>query len=375
MNRADANPIPNPNTIALFCPNLIGDTVMATPTIRALRHGFPNARLIAVGKAPVMATLDGNPWIDDWIVWDPRSKDPSRRTVAVVTQLRTERPDLAILLPNSFRSGLVAWLSGARRRVGYARGGRGPLLTDRLKAPRTSRGRFLPTPQVEYYVQLVRRIGCPVDSLKLELRTTPSDEQTADRAWSDLGLNDGRSVICLNSGGAFGPSKNWPRGSFATLARRLVEERDASVLVVCGPAERESAEAIVAMADSSRVRSLADQPLSVGLSKACIRRAALLVTTDSGPRHFATAFGTPVVGLFGPTHIAWTRTHHPQGIHLQHRVPCGPCQQPVCPLGHNRCMTELTPDRVMTAIDRLLGERNRPVAPAHEIALEPRITV
>ena len=86
-----------------------------------------------------------------------------------------------------------------------------------------------------------------------------------------------------------------------------------------------------------------------------MERSALLVTTDSGPRHFAAAFGVPVVSLFGPTHIAWTRTHHPSAIHLQQPVPCGPCQRPVCPEGHHRCMTELTPSAVFAAASRLLG--------------------
>jgi heptosyltransferase-2 len=90
------------------------------------------------------------------------------------------------------------------------------------------------------------------------------------------------------------------------------------------------------------------------LTKACIRRSALLVTTDSGPRHFAAAFDVPVITLFGPTHIAWTRTYHPKAIHLLHPVPCGPCQRPTCPLGHHRCMRELDPDAVFAAARRLL---------------------
>ena len=72
-----------------------------------------------------------------------------------------------------------------------------------------------------------------------------------------------------------------------------------------------------------------------------MRRSALMITTDSGPRHFAAAFGTPVITLFGPTHIAWTRTYHPQAWHIIHKVPCGPCQRPVCPEGHHRCMRDL----------------------------------
>src|SRR5439155_4651297 len=89
-------------------------------------------------------------------------------------------------------------------------------------------------------------------------------------------------------------------------------------------------------------------------TKACVKRADLLISTDSGPRHFAAAFGRPVVALFGPTHIAWTDTFYPDEIQLQKRVPCGPCQRRTCPLDHHRCMTELTPDEVLAAATWLL---------------------
>src|SRR5262249_51631074 len=101
------------------------------------------------------------------------------------------------------------------------------------------------------------------------------------------------------------------------------------------------------------VYSLADHALSLGLTKACLRRAALLVTTDSGPRHIAAAFDRPVLTLFGPTHIAWTETYHPRSVHLQKKVPCGPCQLRVCPLDH-RCMKELGPAEVFSAALDLL---------------------
>jgi heptosyltransferase-2 len=79
----------------------------------------------------------------------------------------------------------------------------------------------------------------------------------------------------------------------------------------------------------------------------------LLVTTDSGPRHFAAAFDRPVVTLFGPTHIEWTETYHPRAVHLQKRVKCGPCQLRVCPEDH-RCMVWLTPEEVYSAAEGLL---------------------
>jgi heptosyltransferase II len=345
------------STIIVFCPNLVGDTVMATPAIRALRQANPQSRLVGVVKPPIAATLDGNPWLDDLIRFDPKASDHRFRTFAALQHLRNERADLAVLLPNSFRSALLAFASGARRRVGYDRGGRGRLLTDRLTVPRDAQGERLPVPAVEYYLALVRHLGCPVSSLRPELFTTRDDEAAADRAWLHLGLSADRPVVCLNTGGAFGPAKSWPEPYFSALARRLVTETGVRVLVVCGPAERQAARAICAGANHPDVVSLADLDLSLGLSKACVKRSTLMVTTDSGPRHFAAAFDVPVISLFGPTHIAWTRTNHPHAVHLFHPVPCGPCQQPVCPEKHHRCMTELTPDAVFRAASRLLARR------------------
>jgi heptosyltransferase II len=160
-------------------------------------------------------------------------------------------------------------------------------------------------------------------------------------------------VVCLNPGAAFGSAKCWPSEAFATLARKLVDQRGSQVLVLCGPAERELARQIATRAERALVHSLADYPLSLGLTKACIRRADLLITTDSGPRHFAAAFHRPVVTLFGPTHIAWTETYHPKAIHLQKSVDCGPCQLRACPLDH-RCMRLLTPTEVFNAATELL---------------------
>jgi heptosyltransferase-2 len=341
--------------ITVFCPNLIGDTVMATPTFRALREHYPDARLSAVIRPRVAPVLDGTHWFDETILFHHRSDRRDQRTHAVVNRIRQGRNDVAILLPNSFRAAWMAWMAGIPRRIGYIRYGRGMLLTDGLQPPRDLTGKLHPTPIVEYYLPLARLLGCRGGSIQLELATTPGDEAAADRALDNLGLAADERLVCLNTGGAFGPAKSWPAPSFAELARRLAEDTDVAILVLCGPAERDAASEIVRLADHPRVVSLSEQPLSLGLSKACVRRASLLITTDSGPRHFAAAFQTPVLTLFGPTHIAWTRTYHPHALHLFHPVPCGPCQRPVCPEGHHRCMRELTPDQVMQAALRFLG--------------------
>jgi heptosyltransferase-2 len=252
-------------------------------------------------------------------------------------------------------------MGGIRERVGYDRSPRGLLLTKKLSEPRRS-GRRIPTPIVESYLRLARTIGCAGESLRTELFTTHDDEAAADQVLANLGLRAERRTVCLNTGGAFGPAKSWPEPHFAALARRLADDADVSVLVVCGPEERGPARAIVHEANHPRVVSLADQPLSIGLTKACVRRSALMITTDSGPRHFAAAFNVPVITLFGPTDIAWTRTYHPLAWHILHPVPCGPCQQRACPEGHHRCMRDLAPESVYRAAIRALRATERSVS-------------
>jgi heptosyltransferase-2 len=192
----------------------------------------------------------------------------------------------------------------------------------------------------------------------MELFTTPSDERAADRVWQGAGLDYYPEVVCLNPGAAFGSAKHWPADYFATLARDLAVRRGSGVLVLCGPAEVGLCREIVSLARHPAVHALADLAtgevsLSLGLTKACVRRADLLVSTDSGPRHFAAAFDRPVVTLFGPTHIGWTETYHPRAVHLQKEVDCGPCQRRVCPLDH-RCMKRLLPAEVYAAAEGLL---------------------
>jgi heptosyltransferase-2 len=346
--------------IAVFLPNWIGDAVMATPALRALRSYYAESRLIGVMKPYVADVFAGGDWFDEILF--ANGGPWSQGVLAAAWQLRKRRIELVVLLSNTFRSALTAWLGGCRRRVGYARYCRSLLLTDALPPVRNDFGQRKPSPVLDAYNLLAERAGCPRPNRLMELFTTSADERAADLVWEIAGLEDYSEIICLNSGAAFGAAKHWPTAYFAELAQRLAQERGSGVLVLCGPNERELARDIAAQAGHPNVFSLADLTapvvpdgprLSIGLTKACVRRADLLVTTDSGPRHFAAAFDRPVVTLFGPTHIEWTETYHPRAVHLQKRVECGPCQLRVCPLDH-RCMLQLTPDEVYSAAEGLL---------------------
>jgi heptosyltransferase-2 len=267
-------------------------------------------------------------------------------------RLRRERFDTALLLTNSFRGAWWAWLAGARRRVGFARDARSWLLTDAVPPP----PRDVPSPVIDEYLRLARRLGCRRLSRRTELAVDPADERHLRDFWRKQPSEDwgGRPYVCLNPGGAFGSAKHWPAASFGELARRLAAGLKYRVLIVCGPNERHAARDIVQKAKHPAVVSLADEGPTIGLTKAAIRGAALLVTTDSGPRHFAAPFGVPVVTLFGPTHPQWSETFFEKSLHLQLDLDCGPCQQRICPLAHHRCMRDLSVDWVFRAAATLL---------------------
>jgi len=338
--------------IAVFLPNWVGDVVMATPAIRAIRQHFAAARLVAVCRPYVSGVLEGAPWFDGEMFLDPHG-EWRHSLPAAAWNLRGEKIDLAILFPNSFRSALTAWLGGCQRIVGFHRDWRGWMLSDRLESLRDVNGNFRPTPVINDYNRLAEAVGCPAPGHRMELFTTTADEAAADAYYEKHRIRASEEVICLNPGAAFGAAKFWPIDSFAELAQILAEQRSAKVIVLCGPNECEQSRAIARTANRTTVHSLADEPLSLGLTKALVRRCTILVTTDSGPRHFAAAFNRPVVSLFGPTFIEWTQTYFNKEICLQKQVSCGPCQLRVCPTDH-ACMKLLTPEEVLTAIQRLL---------------------
>ena len=338
--------------IALFLPNWIGDVVMATPAIRAVREHHPGAELVAVCKPYVADVLAGSPWFQDTIHFDKRGPR-EQRLWSVARELRRSRTDAALLFPNSFRAALAARLGGGRDVIGFSRYGRRLLLSRALHPKSDSWGRPVPLPAIDDYNRLALEVGTPDPGYRMELFTTPTDEAAARTVWNQFALHKYQRVVGLNPGAAFGAAKHWPAESFAHLARMLTQRLGCGVLVHCGPSEREMARRIAEDSRSPHVFTMSDMPLSLGLTKTLVKRLDLLVTTDSGPRHFAAAFDRPVVTLFGPTHIEWTETYFEKAIHLQKKVPCGPCQKRVCPLDH-RCMRDLSPEEVFAAAQRLL---------------------
>ena len=363
--------------IAVVLPNWIGDAVMATPCLRALRRHFgPDARLMGLGPDAVCAVLAGNRRLDDLITLPAARTYPFERSLKTLVRLRRTGADAVVLLTNDIVIAGLARLAGIAERIGYDRRGRRALLTRPLEPPRDG-NRLTPVPAVDYYLALADTLGCPPESPVLELETGAADEAAADGLWAELGLDRQKATVVLNNSAGQGMAKLWTEESMAALARRLWRERGLVVLVLAAPGREDSARRIVELAESAGVVSNAAAPPSLGLAKAIVRRARLLISTDSGPRHFAPAFGVPVVTLYGPTDPRWTDLRTPLDLGLQQPVPCGPCQKTVCPLSHHRCMTELTVDRVWQAVEQQLERFSHEDRPGsgqlRPLARRPRI--
>jgi heptosyltransferase II len=340
--------------IAVFLPNWLGDVAMATPALRAIRRHFgPQARIVGIMRPYLADVLAGTPWLDEQWFFNPRAKERSQRVWAIARRMRAERFDMAVLMTNSLRTAFLAWLGRVRERIGYVRYGRGLLLTGKLY-PRRVGHQILPMPMVETYLDLARAVGCGDESPRLELTTIDADERSADAVFQRLGLRSDGRVIAINSSGAYGGSKLWPVEYFAELARRIVAELDHDVLVMCGPKEKDIARRIVGLSSDARVFSMADQPMDLGTAKACTGRCRLMVSTDSGPRHVAAALGLPVVTMFGPMLPIWSENPTQRAANLVLDLDCIGCHKRFCPLGHHRCMRDLSVDAVFAAVRRLL---------------------
>ena len=356
----------NPERILISIPNWVGDVAMATPALRAIRQRFSSARIVHLERAYVADVLAGTAFADDVVFWPGRGAGPActSSTWDLVRRFRRERFDLAVLLTNSFRSALLAWLVGAKTRVGYARDGRGWLMTDRLAPSRSTdgrrpgrgraHGRYAPVPALDYYNDIARHLGCDEVSDRLELATLPEDEDAVDRRIG--AIDPGRPLVVLNPGANYGSAKCWPAEYFAELADALADRYDARVVASLSPTEKEIAARLSAAAKRP-IEVFVDPPLGLGPLKALIRRCNLLVTNDTGPRHFAAAFDVPVVTVFGSSDPAWTDTRFARERIAMLTLECQPCMERVCPLKHHNCMKQLTPAMVLDNVAELFRPR------------------
>ena len=351
--------------ILIRCPNWIGDMIAATAALRCMRANYPQAHIALLLKAYVRPVIAHAPWADEVVEADPRGGLAG--LLATARRLRhAPRYDLALLLTQSFNSALMVRLAGAKRRVGHARNGRRLLLTD--AAPWPGRGLVLRSeesllrrvaenprlaPKVQVYSSLLEYLGCSgADDRRPEVFTSPEDEAQAEKLLAARGREAARPLLVIVPGAAYGASKLWPPARFARVADALAASRGLQAVVLTGPGE-EPIGAEIARAMKAPTISFREGEVSFGALKAIVRRSALMICNDTGPRHLAIAYNVPVVVLMGPTSPIVTHSDYPRTAILRQDVPCGPCYRRRCPTDH-RCMTLITPEMVLAAAEALL---------------------
>lgn len=337
----------SPTKIAVVLPHWIGDAVMATPTLRALRTHFPKAHLVALGREAVCAVLESTPYVDEFF------PIPHRPGLAELWRFaqneRVKRPDYVILLPHSFRWALFGRWTSAKAIVGAATNGRGFLLTHAVP-PWNPRGTPTPRYTGDEFLSVVRAIGAVDDGKGLEL---PYDAERASEIRTRYAPN-GETLVLLVPGAAFGPSKRWPAERFAAVADALCETHKAVCIMHTGPGEEEVRTAVRQHARHP-VRDAGEDLGGVANLRATVAASDVVVCNDTGPRHIAVAYQKPVVCIMGPTHPGYTRSPWEKGRVLRVDVDCGPCRQPICRTDH-RCMKGVTVEVVLAALEPYLHE-------------------
>lgn len=343
-----------PQRIVVRCPNWVGDLVMCTPALRSLRRHFTGAHISVMVKPSLRPVIEQLPFFNEIIEYEPKGRDRGwKRYGAVLRKLRQKSFDLGVILPHSFSSALLFFLANISARAGYDRNARGWMLTHKVK-PFRDNGKIVPVNMVRLYLRLVRSLGCMDADEQVELQTSAAAEKWVEEFFVAHGIAPNDMIIVIIPGATFGSSKCWQDSSFAAVADTLIQQYQAKILIIPGPGELEIAQSIIRKMERPPI-VMGDQVLPLDQLMALIRRCSLLITNDTGPRHFGVAFNKPGIVIMGPTDPRYTDYQLEKTIVLREGVDCAPCHLKECPTDH-RCMTRITPDRVLSAARKMIEE-------------------
>lgn len=343
----------------------LGDVLMTTPALRAVREHADGCHVTLLTSGPGAAAAALVPVIDDVIVYDapwlkatPPRQDPEP-DIAMIKRLRREQFDAAIIFTVFSQSALpsaqLCYLAGIPLRLAHARENPYQLLTTWVPDPEPEAGI---RHEVERQLALVERVGFDTPNTQLALHV-PADARCRVRArLASLDLVAGQPWVMMHPG-ATAPSRRYPPGRFAEVARMVSHDLGATVLVTGSDAERALAAEVCAAAGSCAT-SLAGE-LSLAELAALVEAAPLLITNNTGPAHMAAALGTPVVDVYALTNPQHTPWQVPSRV-LSHDVPCRNCFRSVCPAGHNDCIRAIGAHEVARAALDLFVETH-PTAP------------
>lgn len=343
----------DPSRILILKPCCLGDVLMTTPVVAALRARYPRSAIhYAVGRhaAPAIA---GHPDVQALVDAGPGAGRGRRATFELWRRMRAGRYDLCVVLERSPVFATLPLLAGIPVRAGIDSAGRGFALNVRAPWDESLH-------EADLYLSVVSALGLPTDGHHLRFVPDSSAEERVD-AWWHARRFAGPVVAIAPGGGANPgmalPEKRWLPERFARLADRLHTAYGGAIVLIGGPGDREVCARVAGAMRAPALDLSGDAPLAD--RGALLRRCSLYVGNDSGPMHLAVAVGCPVVGVFGPTDVSLYGPYRAVSRTVRRDLACSPCfvhgHFPPCPNGH-ACMRWLTVDAVLDQCSALLGE-------------------
>jgi len=336
------------DNILVWLTSPMGDAILCTPALRAIRKRFDSAKITFFASNVVRQIFSPCSFTDAWLEQNKSGVFTTAR------MLRGYHFTHAIMFKNSFGAAMTCQLAGIPVRIGYARDGRGIFLTEKLYPPRLPSGAFEPISIVDYYMAVAAKVGADVRDRRIELSFEPRDTEKLKAKLPMVFAVKG-PVVILVPGAAAGPSKRWPAERFAQTADWLAEKYSATVVLSVAPnsEERDIARRIVDISKHKPI-NLGDTPVGLGELKALIAVADLVVCNDTGPRHIAIGLKRKVITLVGPNNPAWTNPGYADEVFVKGDAPCTPCDKPVCRGSSHFCMEAITVEMVCNASAKAL---------------------
>lgn len=325
----------------------IGDVLLATPTVRAIKAARPDVRITMMVNRGTEDVLSGNPDIDEIVVLDKGSLAAQSRLIA---GLWNRRFDTVIDLTDGDRSAFLSWVSGASVRIGFndEHRWRGKYYTEVVQ----------PVPGVQHRIDrdldALKPLDIQAGSKDPQLWLTPEEMNSADQLLDELGVQRSQPIVVLQPGARYW-FKAWPPERFAELADQLTSQYGCQVLIGGSNQDIDLAEQIRQMAKSSPI--VMAGRTTIKQFAAIAKKSALFVGSDSGAMHIASAVGAPVVALFGPSNPReWGSRGGPVEV-LYKEIDCRSCFHPTCTKGEENCMRLIAVHEVIAAAQRLIQAR------------------
>lgn len=343
--------ISNPERILIVKMDHIGDVLLTTPSLRALRRLYPKAQISCLVGSWAKEVLKRNPNVDEVIAFNPPwfQRDNSKPTnfpgvVRFALSLRKRNFDLSIDFRPDIRNLFFDYLIGAKRRVGYGFKGGGFFLTDVV--PYANEKHIL-----ERNKDVLRVLGVGNFAFNLEIHFSKEDEIYVQKLLENCDIHEGDLVIGLNPGAGYSV-RNWTNEGFARLGDELTKKYGAKTIIIGTTDAEVLADEIISLMRTTPVNITGKTHLKQLI--ALIARLNLLITVDSAPRHIANAVGTPVITLRHGVDSQKLWSSYSNNDHvIALDLSCSPCGEEVCPKGTRDCMTLITPEEVLRVVKKV----------------------